>query len=126
MSFSQLFNKPFNYSSCCFNAYFISVAKIPRSKCVCVCVYQLRPISYCNFIYKTISKVIVLRPKGFMEQQIPQIQTTFVWGRKIQDTLIISYEVFHVLKRRSSQGKMNIVIKLDMHKAYHRLQWGLL
>lgn len=53
-------------------------------------------------------------------------QSAFVGGRLIQDNLIVAHEVFHSLKRRDSRGRENVAIKLDMSKAYDRLEWGFI
>lgn len=47
-------------------------------------------------------------------------------GRQIQDNLVVAHEVFHSLKRRDKRGRENVAIKLDMSKAYDRLEWGFL
>lgn len=51
---------------------------------------QLRPISCCNFIYKILSKLVVLRLKGMMGGLISPNQSAFVGGRLIQDNLVIA------------------------------------
>ena len=49
-----------------------------------------KPISCCNVIYKTISKVLVLRLKKALEQKIGPAQTTFIPGRNIVDAIMLS------------------------------------
>lgn len=84
---------------------------------------HLCPISCCNFIYKVISKIVVLWLKGFMNDLISPNQSAFVGGRLIQDNLLIAHEVFHDLKGRGSTGKSSATIKVDMSKAYDRVDW---
>lgn len=84
---------------------------------------HLRPISCCNFTYKILSKLVVARLKNFMDKLISPNQSAFVGAWLIQDNLIIAHEVFHSLKRRDSRGRENLAIKLDMSKAYDRLEW---
>lgn len=55
-----------------------------------------------------------------------QNQSIFVKRRMIQDNLIIAHEVFHALKRRDRGGRDTTAIKVDMSKAYGRLEWGFL
>lgn len=96
------------------------IPKIPLPESI----NHLRPISCCNFTYKIISKLFVMRLKGVMGALITSNQSAFVGGRQIQDNLIIAHEVFHSLKRRDTRGRKNVAIKLDMSKAYDRLEWG--
>nr|XP_029146216.1 uncharacterized protein LOC114924798 [Arachis hypogaea] len=87
---------------------------------------QLRPISCCNFIYKIITKVIVLRLKRFLKDIVSPTQSAFVGGRLIQDNVVIAQEVYHSLNKKGREGSQNIAIKLDMNKAYDRLEWDFL
>lgn len=96
------------------------IPKVPLPECL----NHLRPISCCNYIYKIISKIIVLRMRGFMGDLVSQNQSAFVGGRLIQDNLIIAQEAFHALKQKNRGGKDNLAIKLDMSKAYDRVEWG--
>lgn len=44
----------------------------------------------------------------------------------IQDNLFIAHEIFHLLKRKDSRGRDYVALKLDMSKAYDRLEWEFL
>lgn len=44
-------------------------------------------------------------------------------GRKILDGLVVSQEVMHTLKKKKEK---NMLIKLDLPKAYDRLNWKYL
>lgn len=98
------------------------IPKIPNPESIS----HLRPISCCNFIFKVISKIIVLRLKNFMGGWITPNQSAFVGGHLIQDNLLIAHEVFHDLKGKSRNSRNNIAVKLDMSKAYDRVEWDFL
>lgn len=98
------------------------IPKIPHPEYVA----QLRPISCCNFIFKVISKIMVFRLKDLMGLLITPNQSTFVGGRMIQDNLLVAHEIFHDLKGRGANSKTNVAIKLDMSKAYDRVEWSFL
>lgn len=53
-------------------------------------------------------------------------QNAFVARRQIQDNIDIAHEVFHFLKMRKTKCKFELGIKLDMHKAYKRVEWDFL
>lgn len=85
-------------------------------------IHHLRPISCCNFLPKIISKILVLRMKSMMNHIITQNQSAFIGGRLIEDNLLVAHEVFHALKKKGRGRKDGIAIKLDMSKAYDRLE----
>ncbi|KAF5454829.1 hypothetical protein F2P56_024465 [Juglans regia] len=53
-------------------------------------------------------------------------KTTFVPGRLITDDLIMAFESFHTMKSRLKGREGYRALKLDMSKAYDRIEWTFL
>ena len=86
---------------------------------------QFRPISLCNTTYKVISKILVTRLRPCMTNLISPNQVSFVPGRHITDNIIVAQEMLH--KFKSSKGKKGFVAwKIDLSKAYDRLNWNFI
>ncbi|CAB4309818.1 unnamed protein product [Prunus armeniaca] len=87
---------------------------------------QLRLINLCNVIYKISAKVLASRLKLILNDVIGVHQSAFVPGRMISDNLIVAFEVLHHMHNRTS-GKLGFqALKLDMSKAYDKVEWGFL
>ncbi|KAK3195597.1 hypothetical protein Dsin_026907 [Dipteronia sinensis] len=79
-----------------------------------------RPISLCNVLYKVVAKTMANRLRMVLGEVIYEMQNAFIPGRLISDNTIIGFECLH----GSEHGSM--AVKLDMSKAYDRVEWDFL
>ncbi|CAL9020380.1 unnamed protein product, partial [Prunus brigantina] len=68
---------------------------------------QWRPISLFNVVYKIISKVLTNQ-------------------RQITDNILVVHEILHSLKIARGTDQQFMAMKLDMAKAYDRVEWAFL
>lgn len=104
----------------CINKTFIALipkCKSPNSP------KQFRPISLCNVVMKIVTKTIANRLKPFLPEIIDEEQSAFVHGRMITDNALIAMECFHWMKKKTKGKKGMMAMKLDMAKAYDRIEW---
>lgn len=85
---------------------------------------DMRPISLCNVSYKIVSKILTNRLSMFMPSLILEEQGDFVQGRNVSENVSLVHELVQCLKHGKSGG--NLIIKLDMEKAYDRVEWNFL
>jgi len=84
---------------------------------------DFRPISLCNVVMKIVTKAITNRLKHTLGDVIDIEQNAFVQGRLITDNALIAMECFHWLKKKGKGEKGVMALKLDMSKAYDRVEW---
>jgi len=86
---------------------------------------HFRPISLCSTLYKIIAKILVMRLRPHMDKIISPFQSAFIPGRSIHDNILLAHEIMHKFKTVTG-NKSWVALKLDMEKAYDRLEWDFL
>lgn len=106
-----------------FNQTYVTlIPKVPVARYM----NQLRPISLCNVLYKIGSEVLANRIKPILDAIISPFQCAFVLGQLISGNYLLAFEIAHFMKRRRSGKKGYCALKLDMSKAYDRVEWRFL
>lgn len=83
---------------------------------------EFRPISCCNVLYKIRANKL----KPFLGNIISINQSAFVPKRLITDNVLVSFDIFHAMKRRGEGKDGSVALKLDIKKAYDRVEWCFL
>ena len=88
--------------------------------------HQFRPISLCNVLYKIFSKVLANHLKKVLLSIITEHQFAFTKDRLISNNIMVAFETLHCLQRYKSGSHGHMAVKLDMSKAYERVEWPFL
>ena len=81
-----------------------------------------RPISLCIVFYKTITKIVANRIKVILPDLIGPTQASFVARRHITENIVVAQDIIHNIRmKKGKRGQM--LIKVDLEKAYGRLSW---
>ncbi|GKE98033.1 RNA-directed DNA polymerase, eukaryota, reverse transcriptase zinc-binding domain protein, partial [Tanacetum coccineum] len=106
-----------------FNASIISLIPkvvVPKK------VIDYRPISFCNVVYKTISKVITDRLKRVLSRLVGENQSAFIPGRQISDNILLTQEFMRGYQWNVWQRASRCAFKIDIQKAYDTVSWKFL
>lgn len=84
-----------------------------------------RLIALCNVVSKVITKIIANRIKPLISKLVSKNQANFIPNRQASDNIVVVQEMIRSLKWRTRK-KDAIVVKVDLEKAYDRIQWEFL
>ncbi|KAL0292748.1 UNVERIFIED_CONTAM: hypothetical protein Sradi_6975500 [Sesamum radiatum] len=87
-------------------------------------VTEFRPISCCNVLYKTITKILVQRMRTVLDLLISPSQNAFVPGRSIGDNILLAQELFQGYNQQHLPARC--ALKVDLRKAYDTVEWDFL
>lgn len=87
---------------------------------------DFRPISLCNVIYMVVSKCLVNRLRPLLEGIISPHQRAFLPRRLITNKALIAFECLHAINSSTDERNRFCAYKLDLSKAYDRVDWSFL
>lgn len=99
--------------------FIVLIPKVSRPKHIT----EFRPISLCSVIYNILSKALANRLKPYLNYEISPTQSPFVPGHLITDNVLVAYQVNHYIHCHSHGNCAFMALKLDMSKAYDRVEW---
>ncbi|PNX93720.1 ribonuclease H, partial [Trifolium pratense] len=87
---------------------------------------DLRPISMCNVVYKMVVQLLANKLRGCLSKRVSEEQSAFVVGRSILENALIAIEIIHARKRKTRGNKGELTLKINISKAYDRVDWTFL
>jgi len=82
---------------------------------------HFRPISLCNTIYKIIAKCLANRSRPCVQDIINPFQSAFITNTQIHNNILIAREIMNKFKNTKGK-KARVALKLDIEKAYDRVE----
>ncbi|XP_073121147.1 uncharacterized protein [Henckelia pumila] len=84
------------------------------------------PISLCNVVYKIIARALTNRLRPLLKKSVNEFQSDFIPERLISDNIILGFETLHWIRSKKKGKRKYAALKLDMSKAYDRVEWDFL
>ena len=89
-------------------------------------VTEFQPISLCNVFNKLVAKTFANRLQFVLPNIISPNQNAFIPGQLITDNVLAAYETLHTMQSRMWGKVSYMVVKLNMSKAYDRVECDFL
>ncbi|KAL5564135.1 hypothetical protein UlMin_027299 [Ulmus minor] len=106
-----------------FNKTVLSLIPKPKSPKK---VMDFRPISLCTALYKIVAKCLANRLTKSLDSVISDSQSAFVGGRLIHDNVLVAFEGIHSMRKGRFGNGNKAALKLDMSKAFDRVEWNFI
>ena len=87
---------------------------------------KFRPISLSNVVSRIISKVLANRIKSILPNVIFDAQSAFIPDRLITNNTTVAFEMLYWMRNRRKGRTGHMAVKLDISKAYDRVEWEFL
>ena len=100
------------------------ICLLPKKKPQKITEYS--PISLCNVTYRILAKVLANRLKKVLPNVINESQSASIPGRLIIDNVLVAFETMHHINQRRKGKEGLMAIKLDISKAFDRVEWKCL
>ena len=85
-------------------------------------VFEFRPISLCNVLYKIFSKVLANRLKRILPKIITtEHQSAFTKNHLISNNIMVAFKTLHSMQHHNSVKDGFMALKLDMSKVYDKV-----
>lgn len=76
-------------------------------------------------MYKIVTKILVAGIRPHLDTLVSALQSAFVPGRRCVDNVIVVQELIHTISNK--RGKMGyMAIKVDLEKAYDKIEWSFI
>jgi hypothetical protein len=82
---------------------------------------DFKPISYCNIVYKVITKILANQLHPGLNDIVSWNQGAFIPQRSIAENILLAQEL--VSDYHKSRGKARCALKIDLMKAYDSVSW---
>lgn len=101
----------------------VDISIIPKSKHA-ASPNELRPVSCCNVVYKTITKLLANRIAPLIPKLIDPTQGAFIEERLMNENILLALQLVRIYGRTSCTPRCMMMV--DIRKAFDTLSWDFL